>query len=69
MWMIDRNCEDEPRRVSVFFYGLFMDIDALRLRGFDPINERQACVEGMELRLGRRARQSHEINQNRFMAS
>jgi hypothetical protein len=41
--------------VSVFFYGLFMDADALRSRGFHPTNERQASVKGMALRLGQRA--------------
>jgi len=41
--------------VSVFFYGLFMDADELRSSGFHPINEQQARVEGMALRLGQRA--------------
>jgi hypothetical protein len=43
------------RMVSVFFYGLFMDADMLRSKGFHPANERQASVAGMALRLGQRA--------------
>jgi Gamma-glutamyl cyclotransferase, AIG2-like len=43
------------RRVDVFFYGLFMDADALRAKGLDPIDIRQARVRGMALRLGDRA--------------
>ena len=43
------------RRVDVFFDGLFMDADALREKGFDPIDIRPANVKGMALRLGDRA--------------
>ena len=43
------------RRVDIFFYGLFMDQDALRGKGFDPVDIRPAHVEGMTLRLGDRA--------------
>ena len=43
------------RRVEVFFYGLFMDADALREKGFHPAGARQARVEGMALVLGERA--------------
>jgi hypothetical protein len=43
------------RSINVFFYGLFMDADALRANGFDPIDARQACVAGMALQIGRRA--------------
>ena len=43
------------RRVEVFFYGLFMDGDALRENGFHPANARQASVEDMALHLGERA--------------
>jgi hypothetical protein len=43
------------RRVEVFFYGLFMDADALRENGFHPANARQASVEDMALHLGERA--------------
>ena len=43
------------RRVEVFFYGLFMDADALREKGFHPANARQASVEDVALHLGARA--------------
>lgn len=43
------------RRVDVFFYGLFMDADALRGKGLHPDDIRQARVDGMALRLGDRA--------------
>jgi hypothetical protein len=43
------------RRVEVFFYGLFMDADALREKGFHPADTRQASVEDMALYLGERA--------------
>jgi Gamma-glutamyl cyclotransferase, AIG2-like len=43
------------RRVEVFFYGLFMEADALREKGFRPANARQASVEDMALHLGERA--------------
>jgi hypothetical protein len=48
-----RNMTSRP--VNVFFYGLFMDIEALRVNGFNPINARQACIAGMALQIGRRA--------------
>jgi Gamma-glutamyl cyclotransferase, AIG2-like len=41
--------------VNVFFYGLFMDVEALRAKGFHPIDPRKACVPGMALRIGMRA--------------
>ncbi len=44
-----------PRRVSVFFYGLFMDAEALRARGVDPVNPRRGSVPGFALRVGERA--------------
>jgi len=44
-----------PRYIGVFFYGLFMDAEALRANGFHPTNVRQACVSGMALEIGRRA--------------
>ena len=43
------------RVIDVFFYGLFMDAEALRASGFHPVNPRQACVPGMALQIGRRA--------------
>src|SRR5262249_36176791 len=39
----------------VFFYGLFMDADLLRSKGIDPAHPRRALVEGLALRIGRRA--------------
>jgi hypothetical protein len=45
----------ESRTIDVFFYGLFMDAEALRANGLHPANGRQACVSGMALRIGRRA--------------
>jgi gamma-glutamyl AIG2-like cyclotransferase len=43
------------RRVEVFFYGLFMDADALREKGFHPAGARRASVEDLALHLGERA--------------
>ncbi|MCI0567168.1 MAG: gamma-glutamylcyclotransferase [Acidobacteria bacterium] len=43
------------RRIPVFFYGLFMDADALRAKGLHPVHPRRACVRGFALRIGRRA--------------
>ncbi len=45
----------DARLIDVFFYGLFMDAEALRANGFHPVNGRQACVLGMALQIGRRA--------------
>ena len=39
----------------VFFYGLFMDADALRSRGAHPANVRLATVPGYTIRIGNRA--------------
>jgi hypothetical protein len=44
-----------PRRIEVFFYGLFMDADLLRTKGAHPANLRPACVPGFALRIGQRA--------------
>jgi hypothetical protein len=43
------------RRINVFFYGLFMDVDLLRAKGVDPANTRLANVSGFALRIGKRA--------------
>jgi hypothetical protein len=43
------------RSVDVFFYGLFMDENALREKGFEPDHARRASVDGFSLRLGARA--------------
>jgi hypothetical protein len=45
----------QPRRLNVFFYGLFMDEGLLRAQGFFPANPRQARVKGMALGIGARA--------------
>jgi hypothetical protein len=45
----------DARPIDVFFYGLFMDAEALRANGFHPVNSRQAFVAGMTLQIGRRA--------------
>ena len=43
------------RRVTAFFYGLFMDPEALEAKGFKPMNVRRACVERFALKIGDRA--------------
>jgi hypothetical protein len=45
----------QSRPIDVFFYGLFMDAESLRARGFHPVNGRLAHVPGMALHIGRRA--------------
>jgi hypothetical protein len=42
-------------KVSVFFYGLFMDPQALEARGFRPTHVGQAYVDDFALQLGERA--------------
>jgi hypothetical protein len=44
-----------PRRIEVFFYGLFMDSDLLRAKGVEPAKIRPACVLRFALRIGQRA--------------
>lgn len=47
-----------PRYVTVspvFFYGLFMDADALRSKGAHPANVRPAALPGYAIRIGNRA--------------
>jgi Gamma-glutamyl cyclotransferase, AIG2-like len=51
----EKNGAVNPRRVDVFFYGLFMDADLLRAKGAHPVNIRAACVPGFALRIGQRA--------------
>ncbi len=43
------------QRVRVFFYGLFMDPEALEAKGLRPADVSLAYVAGYELRLGQRA--------------
>lgn len=45
----------EPRRIAVFFYGLFMDVDLLLSKGTHPAHPRPACLPGFTLRIGQRA--------------
>jgi len=40
---------------SVFFYGLFMDAEALRSKGAHPANVRPAALHGYTIRIGNRA--------------
>ena len=40
---------------TVFFYGLFMDADLLREKGFNPSKPELVCVQGYGLRIGERA--------------
>ena len=42
-------------RATVFFYGLFMDPEALQERGLRPCDPRRAHVDRIALRLGKRA--------------
>jgi len=49
---------EDPRHVTaapVFFYGLFMDADALRSKGVHPTNVRPAALPGYTIRIGKRA--------------
>ncbi|MCI0445177.1 gamma-glutamylcyclotransferase [bacterium] len=43
------------RKIDVFFYGLFMDEELLRMKGVVPTNLRSASVDGFQLRIGKRA--------------
>jgi hypothetical protein len=43
------------RRCDSFFYGLFMDVVALRELGVEPVDPRPAYVEELALRIGKRA--------------
>jgi hypothetical protein len=45
----------EPRQITVFFYGLFMDVELLLSKGVHPMHPRPARVPGFALRIGRRA--------------
>ena len=45
----------DPRRVAVFFYGLFMDEDLLRTKGAEPTKVERAVLEDWALRVGQRA--------------
>jgi hypothetical protein len=43
------------RRIDVFFYGLFMDVNVLRNSGVAPADPRHAHVDHFALRIGERA--------------
>ena len=43
------------RRIDIFFYGLFMDVEILRKSGAAPGNPRRAFVDDFALRIGQRA--------------
>lgn len=45
----------DARRIDVFFYGLFMDVELLRTKGAHPTNIRGASVPGFALWIGQRA--------------
>jgi hypothetical protein len=45
----------ETRQITVFFYGLFMDVELLLSKGVHPMHPRPARVPGFALRIGRRA--------------
>ncbi len=44
-----------PRRIDVFFYGLFMDETLLHAKGIEPQNRRLAALENFRLVIGERA--------------
>jgi hypothetical protein len=50
-----KNTRTMTRDIDVFFYGLFMDADALRARGMHPESIRAARVCDFALRIGQRA--------------
>jgi hypothetical protein len=47
--------DPEPRRIAVFFYGLFMDESLLRQKGVSPRDGRRASVPDFSLLIGARA--------------
>ena len=49
------NEQAEPRRLDVFFYGLFMDDTLLREKGIHAQNRRLAALDDYALRIGPRA--------------
>lgn len=50
-----RTTPPPPRRLDVFFYGLFMDFGVLREHRVEPVDPRRAYADGFALRIGRRA--------------
>jgi Gamma-glutamyl cyclotransferase, AIG2-like len=53
-----------PRRIDVFFYGLFMDQQLLEGKGIKPVDVRVASVSGFRLRIGSRAALVPEVGAN-----
>ena len=49
------------RSVDIFFYGLFMDQQALEAQNLNPSNARMASVSGYKLHIGKRATLSPEV--------
>jgi enamine deaminase RidA (YjgF/YER057c/UK114 family) len=47
--------EVSSRRVDVFFYGLFMDVELLRAKGLEPKGVELAAVDDLALRIAQRA--------------
>ena len=43
------------RKVAVFLYGLFMDMDVLQQRGFAPSHPQVASLDGYDIVIGDRA--------------
>jgi hypothetical protein len=43
------------RKVDGFFYGLFMDVDVLKVNAVTAANPRRAHLDGYALQIGRRA--------------
>ena len=52
--------------LDVFFYGLFMDAEALRAQGFHPSDEQRASVKGMALKLEQRATLVQDNSQSAY---
>ena len=47
--------DPQPRRIAIFFYGLFMDDALLRQKGVTPRDGRTASVQDFSLVIGARA--------------
>ncbi len=45
----------KDRLVDVFFYGLYMDEEILKLKSVIPRNQRKALIDGYKLRIGKMA--------------
>ena len=56
----------EQSMKPVFFYGLFMDEDLLKVKGLNPSNTKLAQVAGYGLRIGERATLESSIDERAF---